>query len=173
MTGGPWGRLVRGPDPDGDGDGGDVVLEFVRSLPAPPEAVWAALTEPSRTERWIGTWTGDPESGVVALYMEGADPAGPGERMVIRRCRPAELLEVESSTSDGVWPLQVRLEPDGTGTVLTFRHRLAAPVDVSSIGPGWQYYLDRLGAVVAGTEVPDDWDAYFPALADRYRALTC
>lgn len=168
MTDEPIGRLVR--------EDSAVVLEFRRTLPAPPAQVWSALTESARTALWIGPWTGDPGQGHVALFMEGADPAGPGEDVRIHACRPGELLDVESSTPDGPWPLQVRLAAGPAGadtTSLTFRHRLAEPVDVSSIGPGWQYYLDRLGAVVTGTEVPDDWDAYFPVLADRYRTLTC
>lgn len=28
--------------------------------------------------------------------------------------------------------------------------------------------LDRLGAVVAGTTVPEEWDDYFPSLQDAY-----
>ncbi len=33
-----------------------VVLE--RTFDAPVDAVWAAITEPVRLERWIGTWQG-------------------------------------------------------------------------------------------------------------------
>jgi hypothetical protein len=38
-------------------------------------------------------------------------------------------------------------------TTLDFVHHLSMPYD-ASIGPGWHYYLHRLGAVVAGTTVP-------------------
>ena len=33
---------------------------FERTFRAPIDDVWAAVTEPERLERWIGTWTGDP-----------------------------------------------------------------------------------------------------------------
>ena len=35
----------------------------------PIESVWAAVTEPERLARWIGTWTGDPASGQVDFRM--------------------------------------------------------------------------------------------------------
>ncbi|MGI8953354.1 MAG: hypothetical protein ACR2FL_02055 [Nocardioidaceae bacterium] len=40
----------------------------------------------------------------------------------------------------------------------------------NSIGPGWHYYyfLDRLGAVISATEVPDTWDDYYPFLRTAY-----
>ena len=37
-----------------------VVIE--RTFRAPVADVWAAVTEPDRLERWIGTWAGDPAS---------------------------------------------------------------------------------------------------------------
>ena len=40
-----------------------------RTFHAPVEDVWAAVTEPERLARWIGTWTGDPASGEVAFRM--------------------------------------------------------------------------------------------------------
>lgn len=52
--------------------------------------------------------------------------------------------------------------------MLIFTQRLAEPYDASSIGPGWHYYLDRLGAVVARLPVPDHWDDYYPPLKGAY-----
>lgn len=69
---------------------------------------------------------------------------------------------------DGPWRLSVRLRQNEGGTTLEFTHRLAEPYDASSIGPGWHWYLDRLGAVVVGSALPEVWEDYYPALQDAY-----
>ena len=53
-------------------------------------------------------------------------------------------------------------------TTILFTHRLTEPFDASSVGPGWHYYLDRLGAVVESHAVPDSWNDYYPSLKDAY-----
>lgn len=69
---------------------------------------------------------------------------------------------------DGTWRLSASLtEREGT-TTLVFTHRLAEPYDASGVGPGWQYYLDRLGAVLTGAPVPAAWDDYWPSPRDAY-----
>lgn len=148
-------------------EGGGVLLRFERSYEASPDEVWAALTEPDRMARWLGRWSGDPASGQVLLTM--TDEAGtPAEPVVIDRCEPPVRLDVTMATGDGAWPLRLQLSEHGGRTTLLFEHQLAEPYDASSLGPGWQYYLDRLGAVVDGAPVPAEFDDYFPRLADRY-----
>ena len=142
-------------------------LEFTRTYREPIEEVWSAITEPDRTARWFGTWTGDPRSGSVELVMtedEGSTP----ETVTILECEPPTRLVVDLPSPDGTWRLSVALQAQGAGTTLVFTQRLAEPYDASSVGPGWHYYLDRLGAVVAGLAVPDSWDDYYPSLKDAY-----
>lgn len=149
-----------------DADG--VRLEFVRSYDAPIADVWAAATDPNRMERWIGHWTGDPSTGTVqfAMTSEGSDIEP--QPVVIDECTAPTRLAVTLPSPDGPWPLQVTLTEQAGGTLLRFVHHLAEPYDASSVGPGWQYYLDRLGAVVDDAPVPDDFDAYYPRFADDY-----
>src|SRR5262245_31687658 len=60
------------------------------------------------------------------------------------------------------------LLPVGEGTRLTFTHRdLGAPF-ATGYPAGWHAYLDRLGALLDGTEVPD-WDARLEIVRDAYR----
>jgi uncharacterized protein YndB with AHSA1/START domain len=142
-------------------------LEFVRTYDDPVEDVWSALTEPERVARWIGTVSGDPATGTVELLMtedEGSTPA----TVTIVECEPPTRLVVELPSPDGTWRLSVALRAQGGATTLVFTQRLAEPYDASSVGPGWHYYLDRLGAVIAGFDVPDSWDDYYPSLADAY-----
>lgn len=145
------GRVLR------DADG--VRLELAGEWAVPVAQVWAALTEPALTARWLGTWTGDPASGTVLLRM-AEDPDGGEQPVAVRECVPPHRLAVELPSPDGTWPLSVDLAEQDGRTRLVLTHRLAEPYDASSIGPGWQYYRDRLGAVVTGTPVPDDWGAY-------------
>ena len=48
------------PTPTGqvDHDGDRRTLRLTRTFRAPIEDVWAAVTEPERLARWIGTFTG-------------------------------------------------------------------------------------------------------------------
>ncbi|NHC13862.1 SRPBCC family protein [Motilibacter deserti] len=155
----PLGQVLR--DKDG------VRLEFVRTFDAPPADVWDALTDPVRMDRWIGTWTGDPSTGSVLFAMTSEGDVQP-EPVRIVRCEPPSVLQLEMTTGDGPWPVTVTLREAGDRTELTFVHELAEPYDASAIGPGWQYYLDRLDAVVAGGEPPADFEPYYPALKDAY-----
>ncbi|NHC46156.1 SRPBCC family protein [Motilibacter aurantiacus] len=155
----PLGRVLR------DRDG--VRLQFVRTFDAPVEDVWSALTEPDRMERWIGTWTGDPASGNVLFAMTSEGDVQP-EPVRIVRCEPPHVLQLEMATGDGPWPVTATLREQSGRTELTFVHELAEPYDASAIGPGWQYYLDRLDATVRGAEPAADFEPYYPALKDAY-----
>ena len=74
---------------------------------------------------------------------------------------------VSSKDEYGTWRLEAKLaEADGT-TELTFVHHLDAGANPGEVGPGWEYYLDRLVASRDGGTAPD-FDAYFPAQAAYY-----
>jgi uncharacterized protein YndB with AHSA1/START domain len=157
----PTGRVVGG------------TLTLTRSLPLPPEQVWAALTEPARLERWIGTWSGDPGEGRVAFRMTAEGDTAPTEEMTIRACEPPHRLVLVSRVGDDWWDLELELQEADGGTLLTFRQPGVDPAAAESVGPGWEYYLDRLvaaetGADVAGVDFGRD---YYPAMAAHYRAL--
>lgn len=151
MVNTPAGHVVR--------EDGEVRLVFDRAYERPVEVVWAALTEREQVARWFGRWTGDPASGAVDVLMTDEDAAD-AERVVIRQCTAPELLAVTVPSPDGDWPVEVRLAEEGEHTKLRLTHVLTEPYDATGIGPGWHYYLDRLGAVVVGGPVPTDWETY-------------
>ncbi|HZG95443.1 MAG TPA: SRPBCC family protein [Mycobacteriales bacterium] len=155
----PFGEVIR--------DDQGMRLEFVRSYDEPIDNVWGALTESERLSRWFGTWSGDPSTGTVDLLMQEDQSGGPQPARILE-CAPPTRLVVELPSPDGPWLLSVALQERGGGTELVFNHRLAEPYDATSVGPGWHYYLDRLGAEISGAEVPTDWDAYFPAPDGTY-----
>jgi uncharacterized protein YndB with AHSA1/START domain len=141
------------------------VLVQTREFRAPIEDVWAAVTEPDRLARWIGSWTGDPESGSVRFQMlfEGDHP---GETMTIRVCEPPHRLHVTSQAGDDVWLLNVDLVHAEGVTTLTLSQPGITAEQATGVGPGWEYYLDRLVDVETGRDFERD---YYPAMSDYYR----
>lgn len=165
MTARATGRHVRR-------DGADTLV-FERSFAAPVADVWAAVTESERLGRWIGTWRGNPASGAVQFQMnaEGDDVAE--ETYEIRECVPPRLLVLHAEDDYGVWDLTLELAEAGGTTTLAFSQVIHDRAVVESIGPGWDYYLDRLVAAQAGADVAalHFADDYFPALSPHYAAL--
>lgn len=146
-------------------DGGEQIV-FTRTFAAPLSDVWAACTEPERMERWIGTWTGDPASGEVVFRMTAEGDDVPEEVYLVEACEPPRRFVLRSRdaapfSADGTgprvaWQHTLELsEADGT-TTLTFTQVVPdGPVGadmVASVGPGWDYYLDRLVIAFGGAD---------------------
>ena len=151
-------------------------LVMERRFEAPIDAVWAAITEPERLARWIGTWTGDPASGAVDFRMLFEGEGAAIEVFTIDACRPPTRLELTSTAPfDGVTPVEWHLELDlverGGVTTLTFAQSVPEPTMAESVGPGWEYYLDRLvAAEVVGDPAAIDFDDYYPSQSGHYRS---
>jgi uncharacterized protein YndB with AHSA1/START domain len=163
MNATPTGRITR--------EGERRTLTLTREFRAPIEDVWASVTESERLARWIGTFTGDPASGRVAFVMTSEGATEP-EDMEIRECDPPRVLRVTTHFGDEHWHLDVVLEEEGGVTTLTFSQPGIDPGAAESVGPGWEYYLDRLVAVETGGDVGaiDFERDYYPAMAEHYRA---
>ena len=149
--------------PQGDGR----LLVLHRSYPEPVEEVWAALTTSERTARWVGTFTGEGGTGgSVELTWTGEVDAGgevaPPATVPVVECDPPRRLVLDlPDPGQGTWRVEVDLEPEGSGTRLTFRQRLDPGMDGSDVEAGWAWYLDKLGAALAGAPMPA-WDDYVP-----------
>lgn len=148
-------------------------LVILRRFRAGADEVWRHLTESALLQAWIGRWEGDPASGHVTFFMtaEGQD-AEPEEYTILECDRPRRFAG-DTSQGSGSWHLWFELAEESPGdTVLTFGQRLNPGEDVGSIGPGWEYYLDRLVAAHAGLDADEvKWDDYFPALQPAYERL--
>ncbi|WP_110182766.1 SRPBCC family protein [Nocardioides solisilvae] len=149
-----------------------LVLE--RTFAAPVEAVWAAVTESERLARWIGTWTGDPATGSVALLMNAEGDDVRPQTFTILACEPPRLLELTAGAEGGEegWHLLLELDEHDGSTTLTFSQFVSDAETAAGVGPGWEYYLDRLVAAETGGDVAAvDFDDYHPAQGDHYRSL--
>lgn len=148
---------------------GDHRLVLERTFRAPIADVWAAVTEPARMARWIGTWSGDPASGRVGFVMTAEGATEPSD-VEIRECDPPRVLRVTTSFGEERWHLELELaEADGV-TTLRFLQPGVDPDQAGSVGPGWEYYLDRLVAAETGGDVAaiDFERDYYPAMAQHY-----
>ena len=161
MTPSPSGR-VRPPR--------QIVLS--RTFRAPAADVWASVTEPGRLSRWWGTWTGDPTTGQVTATMTAEADAQP-QPVEIRSCEPPHLLSLRFVVGDEDWLLDLELRETGDGTELSLVQTFAAPDSVADVGPGWEYYLDRLVAAETGgnPEAVDFFADYHPAMKPYYADL--
>jgi hypothetical protein len=88
----------------------------------------------------------------------------PPHRFAVRSREPQPFSE-DGQGEKALWEMELELrEADGV-TSLRFVQVLvpgATGVDMAaSVGPGWDYYLDRLGAALAGQDVGGiDWEDY-------------
>ena len=153
-------------------EGHDSVV-FDRTFAAPIELVWAAVTESDRLARWIGDWTGDPASGSVLFRMNAEGDEVAPETFTIDACDPPTRLVITSTTDDGpVWHFVLALVESGGTTTLTFSQSVPDAEMVAGVGPGWEYYLDRLVAAETGQDVGAlAFDDYHPGQSAYYLAL--
>jgi uncharacterized protein YndB with AHSA1/START domain len=176
MTGTSGTRGVPTATGRNEGRDGTTYLVLERTFRAPIEDVWAAVTEPERLARWIGTWSGDPTTGEVRFRMlyEGDDVGDEAFRIDVCE-EPTTLVVTSEMPYDGntpvTWHLRLDLaETDGV-TTLTFAQSLPDPTMAENVGPGWDYYLDRLVAAESGAAVEGVvFDDYYPRLSEYYRA---
>lgn len=132
-------RLVAG--------GEEVSVLLRRTYDAPIAAVWAALTEPERLQRWFLPVSGDLRVGGT-FQTEGN--AG-GE---ILRCTPPHLLTV--TWGDATSVIELRLSPaKGDSTALELEHTVPIAMAGSGagalfVGPGWDSALMALSLFLRG-----------------------
>jgi uncharacterized protein YndB with AHSA1/START domain len=150
-------------------DDGRQRLEFRRSWPDPVDDVWAALTEPDRMARWIGTYDGERAVGGTGAFTMTHEEQAVGEPMRIVECDPPRRLVVEWVQEDSdAWRIDLDLTTEGDRTVLRFLQVFGADADVTDFAMGWHWYLEKFGAEVAGTPVPGEWDTFLAEVGPAY-----
>jgi uncharacterized protein YndB with AHSA1/START domain len=150
-------------------DGGrDLVL--ARPFDAEPESIWAELTEPERTARWFGPWSGNGEPGGTISCRMAFEQGEPAIEMTIEACERPRHLALHSEDEHGSWHLEIDLSEAGGTTTLQLTHHLDEQAQPGMIGPGWEYYLDMLVAAHGGQVLPS-FDDYFPAQQAYYESL--
>lgn len=153
----PNGRVVR------DADGLELIVE--RAVKAPASEVWSWFTDSAKLERWIGAWEGTARVGGTVSFTMLAEPGATPEELTVLICdRPNHFLGDLGSAG---WRVGFTLAEAGGTTIIFFTQRLTRGADAGSIGPGWEYYLDRMIAARSGLPLPI-WDDYYPAFSSYY-----
>jgi uncharacterized protein YndB with AHSA1/START domain len=149
-------------------DGRD--LQLARTLDVPVEELWAWLTEPEKTARWIGSWSGEPGEGRTVRFTLNFEEGNPESDVRITVCKPPRHLAIELNDEAGGWHLEAIVAEAGGGSTVTLVHHLDDAANPADVGPGWEYYLDNLLAAQAGG-APVNFDDYYPAHSEYYAAL--
>jgi uncharacterized protein YndB with AHSA1/START domain len=127
-------------------------IEQTIRIDAPPERVWAYLTDPAKLARWWGRAEADPRpGGTLRVAMEGGpDPVMSGEFVELE---PYERLvftfgwEPAPGVPDiapGGSVVEIELRPDGAGTIVTLRHSGLPATLRGETTDGWRVVLGRL-----------------------------
>jgi uncharacterized protein YndB with AHSA1/START domain len=136
-------------------------LRFERRLDHTVERVWRAIVVPAELGRWF-------VSSVVWTRRLGetiTSPDAPGSGQVIELDPPRAIALT--------WEAQLfrfELQPDGDGCVLVFTHVFDDLALGAAQAGGWEIYLNRLDAHLAGAPITEE-EAHraFPDLHERYR----
>lgn len=166
MTAKPTGHYLMRPD--------GLYLAFDRLFRAPIEDVWYSLTNPNAMKAWIGTYTGRPATGAVRFRMnaeEGYAEDEGWENVSILQCDPPHAFVADSTSPPAHMRVYCHLTEGGGLTTLTLGQHVESDTDVASMGPGWDYYLDRLIAARHAAPMPA-WESYYPAFRSYYADLT-
>ncbi|MGQ0773360.1 MAG: SRPBCC family protein [Pseudonocardiales bacterium] len=149
---------------------GQRTLVFHRRYPYPIEDVWAAVTDSDRLVRWFGSYQGvGVVGGTVALTMIAEEDAGgePSTVHIIECESPRRLVVDVPEHGISSWRIALTLAAEGGATTLLFEQAIPPEMQMTDVGPGWHWYLDRLAASLTDTPMPD-WNDYYPALSAVY-----
>jgi uncharacterized protein YndB with AHSA1/START domain len=149
--------------------GPTITVRFDRTVAAPPEVVWLALTDPKQIESWLAEAEFEAaEGGKVHLVWPGQ-----GEMHgSVTKCVPHSELEYSWREEASMSLLRFELEPAGDGSTLRLLHFGTSPEDAPGFGAGWQAHLEALDVVLAGDTAPAATrDARYNELKPDYDTL--
>lgn len=147
-------------------------VTFTREFNASQADVWAAITDPERMQRWLGSTLGDPTSGAVKFRMIVDGEDAPWEPVTVVECHPTERLHVHWLVDGETWDVLVELSERSGVTSLQLHQTFHKGKTVEMVGPGWEHCLDRMVAHMAGNNVDDvAWSDYYPAMTAYYEKI--
>jgi len=154
-------------------DGVEWVL-YSRRLTVSRDELWSSLTDPARLATWLGTFRGDPRSGVVEVFFTAeGDDLLPQTYLVERVVPGREVVVTTSNPGDpDEWRLKIHLLDAGSDSVLRVAQAIANLALAPSVAAWCEFYLDRMVAGIEGRDPGDlDFDEYFVTQAGHYRQM--
>ena len=127
-------------------------VELQVRLNAPPEEVFPYLTEPERYIRWQGVKAElDPRPGGVYRVWMDANMVASGTYVEIEPARRVVFTwgwEGNERVPPGSTTVELTLEADGDGTVLSLRHTGLPNGEAAAMHEdGWRHFTARLALV--------------------------
>ncbi len=135
-------------------------ITLTQVVPAPPELVYAAWTDPARLSTWwwpqLPDTTYEVHAVVGGSYRFRSEAAGIGVHGRFVELTPPHRLELSWAWEDGPTDggehgpaerVVVVLAPTEGGTLVTVTHAVLDPAEVEDFRQGWADCLDRLGGV--------------------------
>lgn len=166
---------------------GPATVHIQRVLSAPPETVWAYLTEADKCAQWLAAINADLKEGgkVVLSFNNNAltphDEETP-EEFKDRTCGEQQgtiLIYDPPRTLSYSWgnpehPSEVTFEltPQGNQTLLSVTHsKLPSRGDMRGVSSGWHTHLNILRDKLAGKTPPPFWEMFLKVRADYERMI--
>jgi uncharacterized protein YndB with AHSA1/START domain len=128
---------------------GDRIVQRVH-IDAPPEVVFAYLTEPDRHEAWMGRRaTLDPRPGGVYRCVMNDTVTVVGRYVTVDRPHAVTFtwgFEGNDALPPGSSTVRITLTADGTGTTVTIVHTGLPHPALALHDQGWSGYLRQLAS---------------------------
>lgn len=136
-------------------------VHIERVLPAPPERVWQAITDPAKLARWLAPAevTAGLGGHISLAFENDTENQHVREGKILTWDEPRTLEYQWIFKGEEPSILRFDLKPHPQGTLLTLHHRLLPTHLTNRYEYGWQAHLDRLEASFSG-EVPDFWEHF-------------
>jgi len=133
------------------------VVELQIRLGASPEEVFPYLTVAERYILWQGVKAElDPRPGGVFRVWMDANSVARGEFVEVESPRRVVFTwgwEGNDGVPPGSTTVELTLENDGEGTVLTLRHTGLPDGEAAAMhDEGWRFFTERLAATVRGED---------------------
>jgi uncharacterized protein YndB with AHSA1/START domain len=133
------------------------VVELQVRLGAPPDEVFLYLTDAERYVRWQGVKAElDPRPGGVFRVWMDADTVAAGRFVEVEPARRVVFTwgwEGDDSIPPGSTTVELTLEADGDGTILSLRHTgLPHGAAAAMHEEGWRLFTERLAKTVRGDD---------------------
>jgi uncharacterized protein YndB with AHSA1/START domain len=129
-------------------------IELQVRLSAPPEEVFLYLTEPERYVRWQGVKAElDPRPGGVYRVWMDEDTIASGTFVEVDPARGVVFTwgwEGNQGVPPGSTTVEITLEADGDGTVLSLRHTGLPEGEAAAMHEeGWRHFTGRLARAMS------------------------
>lgn len=133
------------------------VVELRVRLGAPPDEVFLYLTDAERYVRWQGVKAElDPRPGGMYRVWMDEDTVARGEFVEIEAARRVVFTwgwEGNPDVPPGSTTVELTLEADGDGTVLSLRHTGLPDGEAAAMHEeGWRFFTERLAIAVRGAD---------------------